>query len=108
MTKNVGIDLPMPPPRRNARQNIIAREEGVDVSGAVTYLEEAERGAIALTEAVKRFAVDAHALLEGGLNENAIAILIQDLGPKAHGRPLPKETILAVLKTAARVGEHLK
>jgi hypothetical protein len=108
VTKNVGIDLPMPP-RRNARQNIIAREEGVDVSGAVSYLEEAERGAIALTNEVRTFATAAKALLEGGLKEHAIALLVQDLCPNAkNGHPIPLSTVVEVLRAAARCGEHLR
>lgn len=102
---NVGFELPKP--RRNARQNVIAREEGVDVTGAVTYLEEAERGAIALTDQVRHFAAAAKALLDCGLTENALCLLIQDLGPKPHGRPIPRDVIHEVLKAAARVGEHL-
>jgi hypothetical protein len=109
MNGNVGFNLPLPkPPRRNARQNVIAREEGVDVTGAVSYLEEAERGAVALTNEVRKFAAAADQLLKSGLTENAIILLIQDLAPKAHGRPLPRDLIAAVLKAASRLSEHLK
>lgn len=103
---NVGFDLPKP--RRNARQNVIAREEGADIAGAVSYLEEAERGAVALTNEVRKFAAAAEALLSSGLTENALVLLVQDLAPKPHGRPVPKEVVLQVLKAAARVSEHLR
>lgn len=106
--KNHGFELPVPTGRRNSRQNVIAREEGVDVSNAVTYLEEAAAGATALTESTRHFAQAAKALLESGLTENAICLLIQDLGPKPHGRPIPKEVIRDVLKAAARLDEHLE
>ncbi len=96
---NHGFNLPMPK-ARGSRQAKALREEGVDVGDAVSYLEEAERGSIALTESVRKFAASAQALLESGLTENALVLLIQDLGPKAHGRPVPKDTILAILKSA--------
>ncbi len=106
--KNHGFELPLPKPRRGNRHDAIEREEGVDVGAAVTYLEEAEAGARALTDSVRHFAAAADALLKCGLTENALVLLIQDLGPKPHGRPIPKDVISQVLKAAARVGEHLE
>lgn len=107
--RNHGIELPMPKPRRNNRHDAIQRDEGADIGNAVSYLEEAERGAVALTESVKRFAVAAEKLLESGLTDDATAILIQSLMKnQRNGRPFPVETILEVLHAAARMSEHLK
>lgn len=107
--KNHGFELPAPPPRRNARQNVIEREEGVDVTGAVSYLEEAERGSIGLTNAVKDFAGAAKALLEGGLNEEAITLLLQYKMPRhKNGDLVSRKTILDTLQAAARLHEYLK
>lgn len=109
-TPNRGFELPMPKPRRNSRANVIARDEGVHIGDAVTYLEEAERGATALTEAVRQFSAAAKVLLASGLTENAIAVLMQELMPKTRrgNFAVTKETILDVLRTAARLTEHLK
>lgn len=106
---NVGFELPLPKSRRNSRQKVISREEGVDVGDAVSYLEEAERGAIALTNEVRRFSIAAEALPESGLTDDAVAILVQSLMKnQRNGRPFPQETILEVLHAAARLSEHLK
>jgi hypothetical protein len=106
---NVGFDLPMPK-ARGSRQAKILREEKVDVGTAVGYLEEAERGSIALTNAVREFSVTAKALLKSGLTENAVAVLMQELMPKTRrgNFAVTKETILDVLRTAARLNEHLR
>lgn len=107
--KNHGFELPLPKPRRNNRHDRIEREEGVDIGGAVSYLEEAERGAVALTHEVRKFASAAEALLDGGLTDDAVAILIQSkMKNQRNGRPFPHETILEVLTAAARLSEHLK
>lgn len=106
---NVGFNLPTGKPRRNNRHDKILRDEGVDVGDAVSYLEEAERGAVALTNEVRRFAVAAEKLLDSGLTENCIAILIQSrMKNQRNGRPFPLETISEVLNAAARLSEHLK
>lgn len=102
-----------PPPKRRRGNRIdrLSKEPGVDkpaIARAVSYLDEAAAGAVALTNEIRQLAAAAKALLDSGLTENALCLLIQDLGPKAHGRPIPKETILGVLKAAARVEEHLR
>ncbi len=110
MNGNVGFELPIGKPRRNSRQNVIARDEGIDVSGAVSLMEEAERGAVALTNEVRNFAEAARQLLGGGLTERAIALLVQDLIPsdRHSHKKMPVEQILAVLHGAAKLGEYLK
>lgn len=106
--KNHGFELPTPKPRRNNRHDALQREEGIDVGDAVSYLEEAERGAVALTDSVRRFAVAAEKLLASGLTDGAAAILVQSLMKnQRNGRPFPVETILEVLHAAARMHEHL-
>ncbi len=106
--KNHGFDLPLPK-ARGSRQAKIEREEGVDVGDAVSYLEEANRGSIALVQATQKFALAAQALLESGLTEDAISLLIQDLmGNARNGKPYPRETITLTLRAAARLTEHLQ
>ncbi len=105
---NHGFNLPMPK-ARGSRQAKIEREEGIDVGDAVSYLEEAERGSIALVQATRKFAIAAEALLNSGLTDAAVVALIQALMPNVkNGRPFPGGTILAVLKAAGRLKEHLK
>ena len=106
--RNHGFELPTPKVR-GSRQAKILREEGVDVGDAVSLLEEADRGATYLTESVKKFAAAANALMQCGLTENAVAVLIQDLmGNARNGKLYPIGTILEVLHAAARLNEHLK
>ncbi len=108
MMQNHGFELPKPKVR-GSRQAKILKEEGVDVGGAVGYLEEAERGALALTESVRRFGEAAEKLLASGLTDQAAAILVQSLMKnQRNGRPFPTDTILEVLHAAARMSEHLK
>ncbi len=106
--KNHGFEVPMPKVR-GSRQAKILRDEGIDVGDAVTLMEEAERGATYLTESVKKFAAAAEKLLDGGLTDDAVSLLIQGLmGNGGNGKPYPRETILKTLRAAARLSEYLK
>lgn len=106
-----------PKRRRGNRIDRLSKDPDVDkpaIARAVSYLDEAAAGSRELTDEVRKFASAAHALLTCGLTFNAVVILVQDLMPKqsggsAHGKPkYSKETIAEVLKSAARLDEHLK
>lgn len=76
------------------------------VADAVTYLEEANAGARALTENMEQVALAAKALLASRLTDEALATLLQPSLPKsAKGHPFPKKDIILVLQAAAKLAE---
>lgn len=98
MAKNHGADwlVGEPKPPRG--------KQPLDVTRAVDFLEQASVSTYEMSDEVKEFAAHAKALLEGGLTQEAVLVLIQaKLGNQRNGRPMPASTILEVLKAAANL-----
>lgn len=90
-------------------ENLERVERWLDSGGSVAkaFKESLEVGQV-LNADVLLVLGASNALLCGGLKPRTIALLVQDLLPKPHGRPaLTVVQVLDVLEALTRIGDHL-
>lgn len=93
-------------PPRARRPTRGSNDGNMDIQSAVDFLESSDEKVLQLSKELKLFTAQAQALLNGGLTEEAVIVLLQGMLPKQrNGKPFAAQSIRDVLTAAGRLAE---